>query len=390
LERQRIAVDRGLRGGDRKAPITVVIEPLRVGVDARELVGEATGVGRYLGELLLRWTARSDAARRRFVLYSPEALPSSFPPDTTEIRMVGAGAGRGTWWEQIHLRRAVRSDPLDVFFAPAYTAPLGTPVPLAVTIHDISFVAHPEWFRAREGLRRRWLTRRTAQSAAVVFTDSQFSRAELETRLHVAPARIVVIAPGVTDRAGDAADRAAREPIVLFAGSLFNRRRLPDLIAAFAMATTDLPGARLVIVGGDRTWPRQDLASVAAEHGVEGRTEFRRYVPDRELGELYRRASAFAFLSEYEGFGMTPLEALSAGVPPIVLDTAVAREVYGDAAIFVARGDIRGTAAALRRLLTEPSSAAPILASAQAVLGRYSWAAAADRTLEHIERIARR
>ena len=368
--------------------------PLRFGIDARELLGEATGVGRYLGELLLRWTARSDAARRRFVLYSPERLPSafadSFPPETTDLRVVGAGAGRGTWWEQTHLRGAVRSDPLDVFFAPAYTAPIGTPVPLAVTIHDISFVAHPEWFRAREGLRRRWLTRRSARSAAVVFTDSQFSRSELEGRLHIDASRIVVIPPGVTDRGGHAVDRAAREPVVLFVGSLFNRRRLPDLIAAFARATTDLPRARLVIVGGDRTWPRQDLASVAVEHGVRNRTEFRSYAPDRELGELYRRASVFAFLSEYEGFGMTPLEALSAGVPPVVLDTAVAREVYGDAAVFVAPGDIAGTAAALRQLLAEPSSGAPILASAPAVLGRYSWDAAADRTLEHIERIARR
>jgi glycosyltransferase involved in cell wall biosynthesis len=366
-----------------------VTGPLRIGIDARELLGEATGVGRYLGELLLRWTARSDAPRRRFFLYSPEKLPLSFPPDTTALRVVGAGAGRGTWWEQIHLRKAVRKDPLDVFFAPAYTAPLGTPVPLAVTIHDISFVAHPEWFRAREGFRRRWLTRRAALSAAIVFTDSQFSRRELEARLDVNASRIAVIPPGVTDRGGGAVERSSREPVVLFVGSLFNRRRLPDLIAAFAQATTDLPGARLIIVGGDRTWPRQDLAAVAAQHGVQARTELRRYAPDRELGELYRRASVFAFLSEYEGFGMTPLEALSAGTPPVVLDTAVAREVYGDAAIFVAAGDIAGTAAALRRLLTEPSSAGSILASAKAVLGQYSWDAAADRTLEHIERIAR-
>ena len=364
--------------------------PLRIGIDARELLGEATGVGRYLGELLLRWTVRADAARRRFLLYAPEHLPLSLPRDTVELKIVGTGAGRGTWWEQTHLRNAVRRDRLDVFFAPAYTAPVGVTVPMAVTIHDISFVAHPEWFRLREGLRRRWLTRRAAHAATVVFTDSQFSRAEIETRLHVDNARIVVIPPGVTGRSGHGVTRLARDPVVLFVGSLFNRRRLPDLIAAFALATRDLATARLVIVGGDRTWPSQDLRSIAAEHGVEARTEFRRYAPDAELAELYGRASVFAFLSEYEGFGMTPLEALSAGVPPVVLDTAVAREVYGDAAVFVARGDLAGTAAALRRLLTEPSSAAPVLASAPSVLGRYSWDAAADRTLEHLERIARR
>jgi glycosyltransferase involved in cell wall biosynthesis len=361
---------------------------LRVGIDARELLGEATGVGRYLGELLLRWTARPDAASRRFFLYSPETLPLALPSGTTEVRVVGAGAGRGTWWEQTHLRRAVRRDPLDVFFAPAYTAPLGTPVPLAVTIHDISFVAHPEWFRPREGLRRRWLTGRAARSAAVVVTVSQFSRSELEQRLQVDPSRIVVIPQGVTDRRGGG--RTAREPLVLFVGSIFNRRRLPDLIAAFAKATADLPSAQLVIVGGNRTWPHQDLAAVAAEHGVQARTEFRSYAPDRELAELYGRASAFAFLSEYEGFGMTPLEGLSAGVPPVVLDTAVAREVYGNAAVFVPLGDITATAAALRRFLVEPSSRAQILASAPAVLGRYSWDTAAEQTLEHIERIARR
>ncbi len=74
-------------------------------------------------------------------------------------------------------------------------------------------------------------------------------------------------------------------------------------------------------------------------------------------------------------------------MPPVVLDTSVAREVYGDAAVFVARGDVAGTATALRRLLVEPSSAAPILSSAQAVLGRYSWDTAADRTLEHLEKL---
>ena len=363
---------------------------LRIGIDARELLGEATGVGRYLAELLVRWTARPDAVRRRLLLYTPERLALQLAPATVDERIVGAGSGRGTWWEQTHLRRAARQDPPDVFFAPAYTAPLGVRVPLAVTIHDISFVAHPEWFRAREGFRRRWLTRRAARAASVVFTDSQFSRSELEARLDVPPSRIVVIPPGVTDRRRGADDRTARAPTVLFVGSLFNRRRLPDLIEAFAQATRDLPTARLVLVGGDRTWPPQDLPAVAAAHGVLARTEFRHYATDEDLAILYSQASVFAFLSEYEGFGMTPLEALSAGVPPVVLDTAVAREVYGDAALYVPRGDLDGTAATLRRLLVDPASAKPILASAQAVLARYSWDEAAERTLEHIERIARR
>ena len=362
--------------------------PLRIGVDARELLGDATGVGRYLGELLRRWTARSDAATRTFVLFAPERLTLPFPNRTVEHRVIGTG--RGTWWEQTYLRRAVKAEPLDVFFAPAYTAPLGLSIPLAVTIHDISFVAHPEWFRARSGMRRRWLTRRAADTASVVFTDSEFSRSELERHLHLPASRIHVIPPGVTHRgipSGSA--HPAREPWVLFVGSLFNRRRIPDLLAAFAEATSDLPHTRLVIVGDDRTWPPQDLRAVAARIGVGDRTDFLQYVADDELSMLYARAAVFGFLSEYEGFGLTPLEALSAGVPPVVLDTAVAREVYRDAAMYVTQGDIAGTAAVLRRLLLDPHSAAALLERAPAVLNRYSWDVAAEQTLAHLERIAK-
>jgi glycosyltransferase involved in cell wall biosynthesis len=361
---------------------------IRIGVDARELLGDSTGVGRYLGELLRRWTTRDDAATRTFVLYAPEPLALTFPSGSTDARIIGGG--RGTWWEQTTLRRAVRGDRLDAFFAPAYTAPLGIGAALALTIHDISFIAHPEWFRAREGLRRRWLTRRGASMASVIFTDSEFSRAELERHLRIDHARIHVIPPGTTAPRRLAGKAPAREPLVLFVGSLFNRRRIPDLIAAFARATTALPKARLVVVGDDRTWPRQDLPGVAAAHGVTARTEFLSYVPDEALASLYARASVFAFLSEYEGFGLTPLEALAAGVPPVVLDTPVAREVYADAAFYVQAGDIAGTARILEQLLTGPDAGREVLAQAPAVLARYSWEDTATRTLAQLERIARR
>lgn len=362
---------------------------LTIGIDARELLGEPTGVGRYLGELLRRWTGRADARSRRLVLYTPEALPFlSTVPDTADVREVVAGSGRGTWWEQTHLRRAVRSDPPDVFFAGAYTAPLALGVPLAVTIHDVSFAARPDWFRPREGARRRLLTRQAARAAEIVFTDSEFSRGEILERLSVAPDRVRVIPPGVTRRTPGA---AAREPLVLFVGSIFNRRRLPALITAFAAATAALPGARLVIAGADRSYPALDLEGLAAEAGVAGRVEIKHYVTDAELESLYARAAVFVFLSEYEGFGLTPLEALSAGVPIIVLDTPIAREVYGDAAWYVPRdGDVRVAAHAIRTLLGDPSSAAPMLTAAPGVLARYSWDTAAEQTLAGIEGIVRR
>lgn len=364
--------------------------PLRIGIDARELLGDRTGVGRYLGELLRRWVRRPDAAARRFILYTPAALEIPLPPGTSDVRIVGPGRGRGTWWEQTSLRRAARADDLDVYFAPAYTAPLGLRAPLAVTIHDISFVAHPEWYRMREGMRRRWLTARAADTARVVLTDSQFSAGEIAHHFHVPAERLRVIPPGVTPPPRPEHLDPPRAPYVLFVGSLFNRRRLPDLIAAFAEATEGRARTRLVIAGDNRTWPPLDLPAIAASYGVAGRVDFRSYVDETELAALYAGASVFAFLSEYEGFGLTPLEALAAGVPILVLDTPVAREVYGEAATYVPADNISATAEALKRLLAAPRGTAPGLAHAPAVLARYCWDEAADRTLAELERIAGR
>lgn len=363
--------------------------PLTIGIDARELLGEPTGVGRYLGELLRRWIVRPDASARQFVLYTPEPLPfvAGAPPGS-QLREVVAGSGRGTWWEQTHLRRAVRSNPPDVFFAGAYTAPLALGVPLAVTIHDVSFAAHPEWFRPREGARRRLLTRQAARAAEVVFTDSLFSRDEILERLAVPAERVQVIPPGVTRRKPG---HGPREPLVLFAGSIFNRRRLPATITAFAAATATRPEARLVIAGADRSYPVIDLAGLANAAGVGQRVEIRDYVTEPELDALYARASVFVFLSEYEGFGLTPLEALSANVPIVVLDTPVAREVYGDAAWYVPReADVRIATQAIRALLEDQATRERLLAAAPAVLSRYSWDTAADATLAGIEGAAGR
>jgi glycosyltransferase involved in cell wall biosynthesis len=360
--------------------------PVVIGIDARELLGDKTGVGRYLGELMQRWTRRADASGRRFVLYAPEPLSVRYAEGTTTVRVVPGG--RGTWWEQTALARSVRSDRPDVFFAPAYTAPAWLPMPFAVTIHDVSFSRHPEWFRVREGLRRRVLTRRAARRASVVFTVSNFSRAEIQALYHVPPERIRVVPNGVTHQRSPRSQ--PRGPLILYTGSIFNRRHVPDLIAAFAQVVHSVPESRLVIVGDNRTWPHEDLAGAAKAHGVSDRVTLVPYVSGEPLAELYGRASVFAFLSEYEGFGLTPLEALSAGTPIVVLDTPVAREIYGDAAAFVPRGDLRATADALTRLLTNREAAIAQLSRAASVLARYSWDAAADAILPELERIAGR
>ncbi|MFB3855036.1 MAG: glycosyltransferase family 4 protein [Vicinamibacterales bacterium] len=363
-----------------------------IAVDARELAGKPTGVGRYLASLLREWSTLPEAARHRFIVFAPE--PIAVPEGLDARTRVVPGHG-GFAWEQIRFPSALRKERPrpDVLFAPGYSAPvLAARIPTVVTIHDVSFFAHPEWFRPREGIRRRWTTWAAARTARIVLTVSQFSGAEIERLLGVPSSRVRVTMNAVNrlDAAGNAGngDMPERGPLVLYVGSIFNRRRVPDLIAAFGDVAAAIPDARLEIVGEDRTYPAEDLAGAVERSHARDRIRLRSYVTDDELAELYARASVFVFLSEYEGFGLTPLEALARGVPPVVLDTPVAREVYKDAALYVAPGDVAGTAAAITTLIADSLERRHILGRAAGILEEYSWPRLARETLEAIEAAA--
>jgi glycosyltransferase involved in cell wall biosynthesis len=125
-----------------------------------------------------------------------------------------------------------------------------------------------------------------------------------------------------------------------------------------------------------------DVDGLLARSTAAARIHARAYVSDAELSALYASASVFAFLSDYEGFAMTPLEALAAGIPVVLLDTEVAREIYGPAAIYVARPEPDLIAAALERALLDEHERTRILDAADIQLERYSWRECAQRTLQ--------
>jgi len=326
---------------------------MRIAIDARELHGKPTGVGRFLAELLATWKTMPEAQAHEFVLLSP------------------TGGERGTLWEQLDLPRLVRAAQPDVLFAPGYSGPIRGRVPMVVAIHDVSFAAHPEWFSWREGARRRTITTLSARKAQRIITISEFSKREIGAQLGVEPSKVTVVYPGVSSLA--TGTDAPRTPAILFVGSVFNRRHVPELIDAFARIAQEHPDAQLHIVGDNRTTPHVDLATAATATGVAERVHIRSYVPDNELRALYAESAAFVFLSEYEGFGLTPLEALAAGVPVVLLDTKVAREVCDTAAIYVQRPDPVLIADAMRSVLFDSRERDRILHAAPRVLQRYSW-----------------
>jgi glycosyltransferase involved in cell wall biosynthesis len=347
---------------------------LCIAVDGRELLGHPTGVGRYLSEVLDAWHA-DPTWPHQLTIVVPAPPPADLIARYRRTTWSVTGGTAGTWWEQTRLPRAVRQLAADVLFAPAYTGPIRPPCPMVLTIHDLSYFAHREWFGWREGVRRRWVTHAAARRATAILTVSEFAGADVVARLSVPASRVYVVKHGAPVEAASTAD--SQSPVVLYVGSLFERRHLPDLVAGFARLAATRADARLVVVGQDRSRHGIDPRRLAVRHGVASQVEWHRYLPEHALIAQYARARAFAFLSDYEGFGMTPLEAMAFGVPPIVLDTPVAREIYGDAAVLVP-ADPEAIADALVAVIEDGPVRADLVARGRRRLGLFSWARSAQ------------
>lgn len=330
---------------------------------------------------ILREWVRADIPHRVTVIV-PGDVPAEIAALAPAIELHTLPAQPlGTWFEQTVLPGVIRRLAPDVLLAPAYTAPLRVRVPVVLVVHDVSYFAHPEWFSPREGWRRRIITRASARRAAIVATVSNFSAAEIRRYLDVPAERLRVIPNGAPPAGAVPSSLEAREPMVLYVGTLLARRHIAELVAGFAAAAASSPDVRLVLAGDDRQSPPIDVPGLARRHGVADRVEWRQYVSDAELAALYARARVFAFISEYEGFAITPMEALAAGVPCVLQDTPVAREIYEGAALFVAPrpADI---GAAITTLLSDDALSERLLAAGRARFSRYSWADSAARLLE--------
>ena len=363
---------------------------MHIGIDARELVGQRTGVGRYLENLCVEWLKLPPPTPHTFTLYGPasgnisSALGRPFDSDPAEHfhyqSLPGPG---GTLWEQFNLASAINRNPPDVLFAPAYSCPLQIRIPVVLTIHDISFATHPEWFSWKEGLRRRWITRQSATRAARVIAVSHFTKSELIANFGLPSEQVSVIWSGVNPPLQY--ETVPPRPLILYVGSIFNRRHIPELVRAFSRVSRRIPSAQLVLVGDNRSHPHQDPIQLAKAAGVSDRVTVKSYISEAELTALYSQAMVFVFLSEYEGFGLPPLEAMAAGIPTVVGDTPVARELYHSASRLVPVNDIPTIANHLITLLENSQTRVALLKASKALLDRFTWHRAASETLALLE-----
>ena len=205
----------------------------RIGVDGRAFSSPAGGVRRYVWEI---YGALPAVAHDVDVIAIGAAPAEPLPPGVTPWPARDFPTNLG--WMALSIPLAVRQARLDVFHAPAYTAPLWGVHPQVVTIHDVSPVRKPEWDAYKNDPARRLFYRRSALAADRVITDSQFSRSEITAaygiptdRIDVVPlAAAEVFTPGAFDPAKLPA--GVTQPYALHVGDLQVRRNLTTALQA--------------------------------------------------------------------------------------------------------------------------------------------------------------
>lgn len=268
--------------------------------------------------------------------------------------------------------------------------PVPTKAPLVVTIHDLLPIHHPEWYSPRE----RWLFDRAARQATNdatrVIADSQAVGTDVTSTLGIPPERISVIPlaarPEFCGRPDEAsvATTCHRHNVkpgrfVLFVGGVSPRKNLGVLFDALAELRAGGSGLALV-VAGPIAEDSQPVLARATELGLGSSVRFTGYLPDAEIHALLAAALCLAHPSFYEGFGLTPLEAMSVGCPVICSDAGALPEVATGAGLLVPPERPDAWREAIERLEGDASLRESLIAKGRARAEELTWDACARRT----------
>lgn len=371
---------------------------MHVGINAQKLFltqdYRNAGISRYIERLIRHLPAADPSIRytiytNKYVQSWPElesqnvrVVPTPLLPPHPVLRIA---------WEQTVLPVLAARHGIDLLHCPLNVRPVLSPVPVVLTIHDLTFIRFPDRFHPFKQRYLATFTRYSARQSRVILADSAATKRDVEAAFGIPEERVVVVYPGV-DRDFRPLDpqnpvdrdtlRAFRQKhklpdqMVLYLGTLEPRKNVDRLVDAFArLVARGLPHT-LVLAGG-KGWQYQAIFEAIERHQLGGRVLVPGYVSREEQPLWYNAASLLVYPSQYEGFGLPPLEALSCGVPVITSNTSSLPEVVGNAGITVDPTDTDALADAMFQVLTNPAQATALRHAGQLQARTFDWAAAA-------------
>lgn len=299
---------------------------MKIGIDARMYSSSFTGIGRYVYELT-RLLFEMDT-QNEYVLFMNEPEFSKFSPPNERVSKILVNARHYSWAEQVKFTQILRREKLDLVHFTHFNAPLFYRRPSVVTIHDLTLSFYPgkkmtSWLhRAAYHLVLESVVKRSKGVIAV----SKNTKKDLIKLLKTPDEKIAVIYEAAAKEFKPGTEKA---DFFLYTGVWRNHKNLVNLLKAFAKLCErpDFDG-KLVLTGRqDPHYP--EVQQTILDLNLGERVILPGLVPEKKLLELYQKARVYVLPSFYEGFGLTPLEAMASGTPVVASNTSCIPEICG-------------------------------------------------------------
>ena len=329
-----------------------------IGFDAKRIVRNGTGLGSY-GRTLVNDLAKYPLTLR---LYAPDEGRDDLRNQIVQSEHISFHIPHSTFhpfWRSYGMVKDLKRDGVQLFHGLSGELPIGirkSGIKSVVTIHDLIFLRHPEFYNPIDVKLYTWKFRQTLREADHIIAISECTKRDILEYggQDVSEDKITLVYQSCSPRFDISRPPAPSHPrtpetkrYILSVGSIEARKNTLLAVKALPYLPSDVS---LVLVGRHTKYTDTILA-YAKEHQLEHRVKVMHGVPDTDLPALYAGAEAFVYPSVYEGFGIPIIEAISCGLPVVACTGSCLEEAGGPDSFYVAPDDFLGMADAIRRSL---------------------------------------
>lgn len=369
---------------------------MKIGFDAKRIVRNRTGLGSY-GRTLIN--ALSDADdEMNLLLYAPDEGNDDLRlqvNETPHVRFVYPHRRIFPFYKQLWRRKGVvkdlKRDGISLFHGLSGELPKGLKaagIPSIVTIHDLIFMRHPQYYHWWDAMIYTLKFRQTLREADRIIAISEHTKQDI-IRLGKYPEdKIDVIYQSCSTRFRQQATEEERRETalhyhlparyVLYVGTVEERKNALLAVKALHALPADL---HLVIVGKHTAYA-EDVSQYVRRNGLERRVHFLRNVPNTDMPAIYQQAEVFVYPSRYEGFGIPIIEAIQSGLPVVACSGSCLEEAGGPHNRYVHPDDAKGMASAILSLLKGAEGRDEIIAKSKEYVQQFENKDTAQRVIE--------
>lgn len=362
------------------------------------------GVSRYIRYLLTELARRpGDHEYTVFVngqdviehlgAYHPQItyIPAPWPESRPATRVA---------WEQFTLPALIRQKQIEVLHSPVNVLPEWVPRQCAtvVTLHDLAFLRFPAVLTRAKRIYHRTFTIRSLRHATMLITVSDSTRQDAHELVGIPTEHMQTVYPCIDTRFSNVLDeekvqtfreqQGLRDGYILYLGTLEPRKNITTLIDAYAQLRHRHGAREKLVLAGGKGWLYDAIFAKVRQLGLESEVLFPGFVSDNEQVLWYRAASAFAYPSLYEGFGIPVAEALACGVPVVTSNVSSLPEAGAQIALCIDPHDSEALAEALHHALTDPGFREKCRVQATAVQQQFSARTMVEQTIAVYEQAA--